>query len=119
MDTDEWGIDRRYQDVSQQWHDTPRETRRAILAAMGESEGAAPHGTAEDHEPAVIVMRPGESRELGAAGELTLEDGAVLKIADRTPGDLPPGYHKFRPQAGDQETLLIVSPGTCRLPEQR
>ncbi|HVW37708.1 MAG TPA: hypothetical protein VHB99_10405, partial [Pirellulales bacterium] len=86
MDMDEWGIDRRYQDVDQQWHDTPSETRRAILAAMGESEDAAPRGTAKDREQAVIVMRPGESRALlGAAGELTLEDGAVLKVTGRTP----------------------------------
>lgn len=119
MDTDEWGIDRRYQDVNQRWHDTPRETRRAILTAMGESEDAAPRDAAADRAQDVIVMRPGESRELGAAGELALEDGAVLKIANRTPGDLPLGYHSFRANDGDRETLLIVSPGTCRAPEKR
>lgn len=119
MDTDEWGIDRRYQDVDQYWHDTPSETRRAILAAMGESEDAAPRDTAKDHEQAVIVMRPGESRALGAAGQLELEDGARLETTGRTPRDLPLGYHKFRPQGGDQETLLIVSPGACRMPEKR
>lgn len=119
MDTDEWGIDRSYQDVGQQWHDTPRETRRAILSAMGESEDAAPPDAAADREHDVIVLRAGESRALGAEGRLTLEDGAVLKIAGCTPDDLPLGYHTFLADGGDQETLLIVSPGTCRVPAKR
>ena len=118
MDTDPWGIDRRYQDVAQQWHDTPPETRRAILAAMGESDGP-PHEAGEDRDQAVIVMRPGETRSVRGVGELTLEDGAQLKLAGRTPPDLPLGYHTFRPHDGGQETLLIVSPAKCRLLEKR
>lgn len=118
METGEWGIDRRYQDVSQQWHDTPGETRRAILAAMDESEDS-PDEMQSAAAPAVVILRPGEMHTFDTAGELALEDGAVLKIAGRAPPDLPLGYHAFRPCDNDRETFLIVSPGRCRRPEKR
>ena len=112
MDTDEWGIVQRYQDVSQQWHETSPQTRSAILRDMRADERAPPrHG-----EAAVFVLGPGESRSLGAEGRLTLEDGTSLKIRNRLPQDLPFGYHRFRRNDEDAETMLIVSPGECVLP---
>jgi hypothetical protein len=35
---DAWGIDRRYRDAFGEWHDTPEEARRAVMAAMGAPE---------------------------------------------------------------------------------
>ncbi|HXT59566.1 MAG TPA: 4-alpha-glucanotransferase, partial [Pirellulales bacterium] len=110
MTTDPWGIDDGYEDVHGRLHETSSETRDAILAAMGADQERPP--AADD---AVRVVRPGQAASLGA-GELTLEDGTRVEIADRAPADLPPGYHRFRPRGSEKETLLIASPCECRLP---
>lgn len=112
MDTDEWGIDARYQDVHQQWHEATREMRRSILRAMRVDE----HSTSPDENAALQVLDRRKLRRLSASGELTLEDGTTLDIDDRLPEDLPCGYHRLRLRSNDHSTPLIVSPGTCPPP---
>jgi 4-alpha-glucanotransferase len=109
--TDAWGIDSGYEDASRQWHDTPAETRSAILAAMGSDESHGPDAGR------VLVLRRGELIDLGA-GELSLEDGTSVSIRGRPPADVPLGYHRFQPADGGHDTLLIVSPGQCVPPLQ-
>lgn len=107
--TDAWCIDSGYEDAEQQWHDTPAETRAAILASMGADESHSPDAGR------VQVLQPRQSIDLGT-GDLTLEDGTLVAIRGRLPGDLPLGYHRFQPADGGRSTLLIITPGECAPP---
>jgi 4-alpha-glucanotransferase len=110
MDTDEWGIARRYCDAENCWHEISAETQQRVLQAMG----VGPADRPQTADP-VRVLRSGEQPALGS-GSLTLEDGTTLAIRDRLPPDMPLGYHRFVPDGDGQPVLLIVSPGKCRLP---
>lgn len=114
MATSPWGIDSGYEDASHRWHDTPPETRAAILAAMGVTDANAipPAGDA------VRVIRAGQAVAWQRRGQVTLEDGTRLSVTSALPPDLPLGYHRFQPDDADGQTLLIVSPGQCLLPPQ-
>jgi 4-alpha-glucanotransferase len=93
------------------WHETSRETRAAILAAMGvgSSDGSP--------DPAPIrVVRQGEPQALSGPAELTLEDGTALRVDGSVPPDVPLGYHALRFLADGKTARLIVSPGCCFLP---
>jgi 4-alpha-glucanotransferase len=63
------------------------------------------------------VVREGTARDLESPAELILEDGAVLRVTDRFPPDLPLGYHRLRRLHDGQEALLVVAPRRCHLPE--
>ena len=113
MSPDAWGIDDWYRDVRGVWHETPLPTRAALLAAMGvnASAPAAP--------PAPVrVVRAGDAASVGGPAEVRLEDGAVLRVDQRLPPDLPPGYHELRALATGVATRLIVSPGPCYVPDE-
>ena len=88
MTTDAWGIDRGYFDIAGVWHDTSEETRAVLRQTMGDAAPAS--------QPAVRVVREGTADEIEGAAELTLEDGTVLRVAERLPSDLPLGYHELR-----------------------
>lgn len=100
------GIDASYTDAFGLRRQVPARVQAAVRRAM--RPGDQPHGD----EPVVIGRRGGS---LAAVAELTLEDGSQLGIVDRLPRDVPFGYHRLR--RGDAETLLIVGPGRCHLPE--
>src|SRR5262249_62421632 len=59
----------------------------------------------------------GAPRALAAPAEVTLEDGAVLRVSERLPADLPTGYHELRRLDDDQRSRLIVAPERCHLPD--
>ena len=42
IDPTEWGVDNGYWDVTGHWRDAPQETVRAVLAAMGATDGPLP-----------------------------------------------------------------------------
>jgi 4-alpha-glucanotransferase len=107
MTTDAWGITDGFHDLAGQWHETSDETRAALRATMGDAVAA----------PAARIVRAGASEEIDGAGELTLEDGALLRVADRLPPDLPLGYHRLRRLSDGHETRLIVAPHRCHLPD--
>jgi 4-alpha-glucanotransferase len=106
---DSSAIVRRYQDAFGNWREASDETCAAILAAMGQE-------TPEADIP-VLVLRRGERKTVTAPAEITLEDGAALRIETEIPDDLPTGYHRLRYLDGEREIKLIVSPGVCYLPE--
>jgi 4-alpha-glucanotransferase len=159
VSTDVWGIHDRYFDALGIEHVTSRETRAAILTAMGldpaallragaragdgERAGGGAHddavansATADAHMPAlartgdappvdhqgesevqnVRVVRAGTTTPLAAPGELMLEDGTTLPVAEALPADLPIGYHRLLARDG-RESLVIVTPGRCHLPD--
>ena len=120
MATDRFGIDESYHDARGTRHETSRETRTALQAAMGVApETAAP---ALDDPDAVRVLLPGGDRSLhgrlASGADLVLEDGTTRPLDDggALPEGLPFGYHRILRRDGD-ETLLIVSPGRCFLPD--
>ena len=136
--TDQWGIDDGYFDALGLEHVTSRTTRAALLAAMGvtaEPAGApeAAHAAENRHgghrAPASVpaidddlhgrvkIVRAGESPFIAAPGRLTLEDGTVLGVERALPPDLPIGYHRLEPRTGRGQTLVIVTPGACYLPD--
>lgn len=109
MRTDRWGIDPGYEDCDRKWCDTPEDTRRAILEAMGVE------GDPEPPVPHVKVVKSGRKSGLRGPGELQLEDGRTLGVDGEVPRDLPTGYHLFQ-KAGRRPYRLIVTPGRCYLP---
>jgi 4-alpha-glucanotransferase len=114
MASDPFGIDDGYHDAQGVEHLTSPETRAALLTAMGvEVGGPPPAGSADD---AVRVLSPGGDRSLSAPAELVMEDGTSLGVDGALPDTLPYGYHHLRWRAGG-DTLLIVGPGRCYLPD--
>src|SRR5262245_32091819 len=91
---------------------------------MGVAEDA--EGPPAHADTAVRLLAPGPGpqslRTLSAPAEIALEDGTTLAADRELPADLPSGYHRLRPRDGGHgrqagETLLIVSPGQCHLPD--
>src|SRR3954471_15335714 len=118
MATDRFGIDDSYHDARGVRHETSRATRAALQAAMGvEPETAAP---APDDPDAVRVLLPGGDLTLQGTlqggADLVLEDGSTRPVDGALPEGLPFGYHRILRRDGD-ETLLVVSPGRCFLPD--
>src|SRR5688500_9319065 len=103
MTTDAWGITDGFHDIAGVWHDTSEETRAVLRRTMGDAAPAS--------RPAVRVVREGTTDEIEGAAELTLEDGAVLRVAERLPSELPLGYHRLRWLHDGHEARLIVAPG--------
>jgi 4-alpha-glucanotransferase len=120
MARDRFGIDDGYHDARGTAHVTTQETRAALLEAMGVSAAEAAHP--ESGPPPVRVVVPGvgtpESPGAEAAGDLILEDGSRRSVERGHPlaADLPLGYHRFYPRGGG-ETLLVVAPPHCHLPD--
>jgi 4-alpha-glucanotransferase len=114
MATDRFGIDDSYHDARGTRHETSRETRAALQAAMGVTpESAAPP---LDEPDAVRVLLPGADRAVEGGGDLVLEDGTSRPVDGALPDGLPFGYHHLYPKGGG-DTLLVVSPGRCFLPD--
>ncbi|HEY3188036.1 MAG TPA: 4-alpha-glucanotransferase [Solirubrobacteraceae bacterium] len=111
MTTDAWGITDGFHDTAGGWHSTSAQTRAAIRRAMGDADAEAPPPSS------VRVVRQGASPELDGPAELTLEDGAVLRVTDRLAADLPTGYHQIRPLDDARPSRLIVAPHRCHLPD--
>jgi 4-alpha-glucanotransferase len=109
-----WGVESGYEDAADCWHDTPPETRTALLAAMGVTD---PDARPPAREP-VRVLRPGPQAAWAEPGEILLEEGGHVRVDGARPVDLPLGYHRFQPDNAEAQTLLIVSPGQCVLPSQ-
>jgi 4-alpha-glucanotransferase len=108
--TDAWSIDDGYFDATGVWRETSPAIHDLLVAAMGEDPGAG----APPPRPRVLVARSGETRTVGARGELVLEDGRRIAVDDHLPADLPLGYHELR----DRDVLrVIVAPARCHLPE--
>jgi 4-alpha-glucanotransferase len=134
MSTDRFGITGRYFDALGAEHLTSPETRAALRRAMGEPEhlaedeaqagaqaqandDAAPGTSARAAEPGPVrVLQPGGDRTLTEPVEIALEDGSARVADGELPDDLPLGYHRMRARGG-HESLLIVAPAACHLPD--
>jgi 4-alpha-glucanotransferase len=148
MAADRWGIEDRFHDAFGGEHVTTPETRAEVLRAMGidprtepglaadadgvrataavadaaDAGGVRATGALADAADAapVRVVQPGEATPVARAGELRLEDGALIRLGagDTLPPDLPLGYHDFTPEDDPGRAVRIIcSPGSCHLPE--
>jgi 4-alpha-glucanotransferase len=107
------GVEPAYRGDDGRWHEAPRSTIEAIVAAFA-ADGAAhagPHGP-----PPVRVVGHDDDVSLPGRWELTLEDGTSVTAEDRLPSGVPCGYHQLRRATDGQTVRLIVTPGRCRLP---
>lgn len=105
------GIQAHYVDALGKRHHAAAETIQAIERAMT----AAPGGRHRAGTPEVIVVRTGETPEIGAC-DVILEDGVRLVVDGALPADLPPGYHTIVRGRG-RKGRLIVAPPHCYLPD--
>jgi 4-alpha-glucanotransferase len=110
--SDPWGIIDGFHDALGAYHATDSATRSALLAAMG----VDPENASAPPPPRLRVLRAGDAHASSNAGEISLEDGTILQIESAFPPDLPIGYHTFRADGQEPETV-IVSPQACYFPE--
>lgn len=103
-----YGIEKGYWNALGNWHDTPEDVKRALLAAM-KADGAAPSG------PAVRLLPQGQAMPWHGGGTALLEDGTQITLEGRVPPDLPYGIHELRPVDGPA-VKLIVHPAQCPAP---
>jgi 4-alpha-glucanotransferase len=98
-----------FEDADHQWRQPPGATVDAILTAMG-ATGFGPR-------PApVLTVRLDRPTSGLPPGQLTLEDGATIRVGRSLPAGLPIGYHRLEPEDG-APLAFIASPGRCPLPD--
>ncbi|MGH9164479.1 MAG: 4-alpha-glucanotransferase, partial [Acidimicrobiales bacterium] len=110
-----WGIASGYADYRDQWHAAPASTVAAALAAMGADGPVAPTGHGADNP--VWVARVGGTIAVPGRWRLRTEDGAELAVEGSLPPGLAPGYHELVREDDGRRVRLILTPGTCFLPE--
>jgi 4-alpha-glucanotransferase len=110
---DPWGIASGYQDAFGHYREVSRQTRSHIRQSMGR-----PNRPDNPDLKIVTKILPQPQRlAVDEPSELALEDGSSLQVDHLTPADIPIGYHRLRSLRGSQITHVMVTPGTCYLPE--
>ncbi|MBW3659690.1 MAG: 4-alpha-glucanotransferase, partial [Actinobacteria bacterium] len=110
---DAWGIVPAYEDAFGTWTEVPEATIDALVAAMG----GDPDADAPPSSDTVHVVRAGRRATVDGAVRITLEDGTTREVEGEVPDDLPWGYHELEVRGADTPHRVIVSPGTCHLPD--
>ena len=121
MDDDElrkraeaFGVAHGFHDIDGQWRQSPIESVRKILAAMG-ADPDDPHPPSELGRGLVVSVehsRPSPDSFRGAT--VLLEAGNEAALPELLPGDLPVGYHTLI--LGNRRLRLAVTPDRAYLP---
>jgi 4-alpha-glucanotransferase len=120
---DAYGVAVRYENAAAQEVEVDRDVVVAILARFGVvADGpdsvrralsavrlARPGGVL----PPTVVLRAGDTRDIGGSAVVVLEDGVRLDVDGALPPDLPLGWHRLI--TAEQDVVLVVVP--ARLPE--
>jgi len=112
------GIAELFTDIWGNQHAVPRETKEALIAALGEppSSDAPPLLLVRAERGTALEIAGAASarlfREDGGSGELTVEDGRIALPP------LPMGYHRLAVRLADRriEMPLLAAPERCYLP---
>lgn len=111
-----WGIVSAYRDSSGKTKRTSRQTREALIRAMGVTADTRSAAIGPD----IRVVGPSETMTTDSPGELVLEDGATLDVHGSLPLDVPPGYHELYTANRTEPVWVIKRPDGCFLdPELR
>jgi 4-alpha-glucanotransferase len=105
-----WGILPGYHDISGRWVVPEPEAVSRVLALMG-ADGPSPPPSP------VRFVRVGTHTPLDEPHEVLTEDGARLPAEQALPTGLAPGYHTLTRLSDGASWRLIVSPGSCYLPD--
>jgi 4-alpha-glucanotransferase len=105
-----WGVAEGFHDVSGRWHQADRAVVEAVLRTMGAHDGDPPF-------PALVTVRLDHQLPDLGAGTVSLEHGGEVRTTGPLPPELPPGYHRFQPDAAPAFPL-VVSPGRVPRPER-
>lgn len=103
-----WGVQTSYEDFRKKRVEVDGDAVAAVLEILGgDDEGPPP--------PGAVVVRQGESLDLGGFTEIETEEGKSLSAATTSSAELPLGYHRLL-KHDRSEMSLVVSPGTCVAP---
>ena len=103
-------------DAEYRWQEIPPDAPKEIVEALELSEAPSEADAART----VRVIRAGTPLPWPDRGQLVLEDGRSIPVADHLPGDLPLGYHDFFPSGkASYRTRVIVTPWECAAPRAR
>ena len=109
------GVATWYRDAQRRRIDVDADVVRRVLALLGvaaETSAQVQEALAASREPTLpgtVVLRQGQSREVGASGVLSDEHGAETAITGALPADLAPGWYSLT-SAGRHTTVLVAPP---------
>jgi 4-alpha-glucanotransferase len=104
------GVETGYEDYQGNFRRSPEESVLAVVEALEEDSPRGP----EEQGP--LFLRHGAPLPFDGPALVDTDTGDELRIEGTIPADMPFGYHTIR-GPGDVPRRLIVSPGTCHLPE--
>ena len=104
-----WGVKTSYENFRKEMRTAPPSAVEAVLDAM-DATGAPPPAGA-------VVGTTGRRIPTDGFTEVVAEDGGRERLTDGLPRDLPAGYHRLVAADGSERDL-ILSPGSCFLPEK-
>src|SRR5918997_6066598 len=113
------GVATWYRDAQRRRVDVDADVVRRVLALLGVNADTSADvrdalaASRKPELPATMVLRPGQSREIGDPGVLSDEHGAQTPVTGTLPADLAPGWYSLA--SGDAHTTVLVAPPT--LPE--
>ena len=105
-----WGVSPGFVDFTKQWRPAPEASVERVLEIMGAADGAEPPPTG------ARIVTQGKRVRMGP-GEVSTEQGQLVRVNSYLPANLPLGYHRWRSDEG-AERSLIVAPAACHLPKQ-
>lgn len=106
-----WGVAFGYHDLQGRWVEADRQAVAAVLEAMGAAPGRRPPASR------ILFASPGEQLDLAEPHDLITEDGALLRVEQKLPLDLPHGYHQLCRLRDGEKLCLVVAPLRCHLPD--
>ena len=105
----DWGLQAKFRDFRGETHKVSTDVVARVMEAMGAEPNPPSDGP--------IVIRRGQTKAIKDAVRVETEGGGSTQLDDgRLPPDVPLGYHSIVRRDGGTQTL-IVSPGSCFLPE--
>ncbi|MDQ4011144.1 MAG: 4-alpha-glucanotransferase [Actinomycetota bacterium] len=113
------GVATWYRDAQRRRIDVDADVVRRVLALLGVGADTSAQvrdalaATREPGLPGTVVLRQGQSREIGVPGVLSDEHGADMSVKGALPADLAPGWYSLT--SGQAHTTVLVAPST--LPE--